>query len=142
MLALAAATAQRVSSAVKCLDIEQFRIIATLEAVAQGAELKTCVLGVTGSMGAPQDRETVASFWHRVGKIPQEIIHGEFTEEIGPSTEVPDLPSVTLESAGESFCGVFHREFEHAAEVADGEKVTRFFILFPLISRTNVVPKA
>ena len=47
--------------------------------------------------------------------------------------EVLDLPSVTLESAAESFCGLFFLESEHAAETADGEKVTRFFKLFSLI---------
>jgi len=85
MFSPAATTAQRVSSAVKCLDIEQPRVRATLEVVAQVAELKTCVLGVTGSMGSPQDWETAVSFWHRAGKIPQEIIYGDFAEEIGPS---------------------------------------------------------
>ena len=93
-------------------------------------------------MSSSQDWETGVSFWHRCGKIPQEIIHGEFAEKIGPSAEVSDLLSVTLESAAESFCGVFYREFEHVAEAADGEKVTRFFKLFPLISRTNVGPEA
>ena len=66
-------------------------------------------------MGSPQDWETVASFWNRAGKIPHVIIEGEFAEEIVPSVEVPDLPSVTLESAAESLCGLFDREFEHAA---------------------------
>jgi len=138
MLSPAATTAQRVSSAVKRLDIEQSRVRATLEVVEKVAELKNCVLGVTGSMGAPQDWETAASFLHRAGKIPQEIIRGEFAEEIVPSAEVPDLPSVTLENAAESLCGLFLREFERAAEAADGEKVTRFFKLFPLIGRTDV----
>ena len=65
-------------------------------------------------MGSPQDWETVASFWHRAGKIPHVIIHREFAEEIVPSAEVPDLPSVTLERAADSLCGLFDREFEHA----------------------------
>ena len=53
---------QRVSFAMKPLNIGKFRVIATWEVVAQGARLKTSVLGVTGSMGAPQDWETVANF--------------------------------------------------------------------------------
>ncbi|PWW74812.1 COG4-domain-containing protein [Tuber magnatum] len=138
MLSPAATTAHRVSSAVRRLDIEQSRVKTTLEVVEQVTELKACVLGVTGSMGAPQDWETAASFLHRAGKIPQEIIRGEFAEEIVPTAEVPDLPSVTLENAAESLCGLFLREFERAAEATDGEKVTRFFKLFPLIGRTDV----
>ena len=41
-----------------------------------------------------------------------------------------------------SFCGLFRREFEYAAETADGEKVIGFFKLFPLIGRTDVGPEA
>ena len=80
-------------------------------------------------MSAPQDWETAASFWRRAGKIPQEIMHGEFGEEILPSAEIPDLPSVTLESVAESLYGLFLRESEHAAEAAEEEKITRFFKL-------------
>ena len=52
----------------------------------------------------------------------KDIIYGEFAEEIVPSAQVSDLPSVTLESATVSFCGLFRREFEHAAETADGKR--------------------
>jgi hypothetical protein len=52
--------------------------------------------------------------------------------------EVPDPPSVTLEAAAESLCGLFLREFEKAAKDGNGTKVTRFFKLFPLIGRSDV----
>ena len=61
-LSPARTTAQRASSDVKCLDIKQSHVGATLEAVAQVAEQKTCVLWATGSMGALQDWETGVSF--------------------------------------------------------------------------------
>ncbi|KAA8913258.1 COG4 transport protein-domain-containing protein [Sphaerosporella brunnea] len=137
ILSTAATTANRVSSAVKRLDTEQSRVKATLEVVDQVSELKACVLGVTSSMGAPQDWETAASYLYRASKIPAEIVRGEFAEEMVASAEVPDPPAVTLENAAESLCGLFLREFEKAAEVADGEKVTRFFKLFPLIGRAH-----
>lgn len=89
-------------------------------------------------MGASQDWETAANHLHRASKIPHEIITGGFAEEMVPSAEIPDLPSVTLHNAAESLCGLFLREFEKAAAAADGEKVTRFFKLFPLIGRTEV----
>ena len=47
-----------------------------------------------------------------------------------------------MESAAESFCGLFLLEFKHVAEAADGEMVTRFFKLLPLVGRTDVVPEA
>lgn len=135
VLSGAASTAQRISSAVKRLDAEKERVKATLEVVEQVVELKACVLGLTGSMGAPQDWEMAAQYLHRASHIPREIITGEFAESIVPSAEVPDPPAVTLENAAESLCGLFLREFEKAARTADGEKVTRFFKLFPLIGR-------
>ena len=138
LLSDAAATAKRISSAVKALDTEQENVKATLAMVEQVAELKACVLGVHGSMGAPQDWETAATYMSRAAKIPADVIDGSFAEEIVPTAEVPDPPRVTLENAAESLCGLFLREFEKATKDADGARVTRFFKLFPLIGRTEV----
>ncbi|GAB7366291.1 hypothetical protein MBLNU230_g8091t1 [Neophaeotheca triangularis] len=138
MLSSAASTANRISGAVKRLDQEQAAVKATLEVVEQVAELKSCVLGVTGSMGAPQDWETAASYLHRASKIPDAVIDGAFAEEIVPTADVPDPPRQTLDSAAESLCGLFLREFEKAAKEGDGSRVTRFFKLFPLIGRSDV----
>lgn len=137
MLSDAASTANRISSAVKRLDHEQSNVKATLEVVEQVAELKACVLGVHGSMGAPQDWETAAGYLHRASKIPGEVVDGSFAEEIVPTAEVPDPPRVTLDASAESLCGLFLREFEKAAKDGDGSRVTRFFKLFPLIGRTD-----
>ncbi|KAF2724016.1 golgi transport complex subunit Cog4 [Polychaeton citri CBS 116435] len=138
MLSSAATAANRISSSVRKLDQEQSAVKATLEVVEQVAELKACVLGVYGSMGAPQDWETAASYLHRASLVPNGVIDGEFAEEIVPTAEVPDPPRVTLENAAESLCGLFLREFEKAAKEGDGAKVTRFFKLFPLIGRADV----
>lgn len=138
MLSDAASTAKRIFSAVKRLDLEQSRVKATLEVVEQVAELKSCVLGVTGSMGAPQDWETAAGYLHRASKIPPEIVQGSFAGMIVPTAEVPDPPHVTLENSAESLCGLFLREFEKAVQENNGAKITRFFKLFPLIGRSDV----
>ena len=138
MLSDAAGTAHRISSSVKKLDLEQSRVKATLEVVEQVAELKACVLGVAGSMGAPQDWETAASYVNRASKIRKEVINGPFAARIVPTAEVPDPPNVTLENASESLCGLFLREFDKAVKENDGSKITRFFKLFPLIDRSDV----
>ena len=138
MLSDAASTARRISGAVHRLDLEQARVKATLEVVEQVSELKACVLGVTGSMGAPQDWEMAAGYLHRASKIPDEIVQGAFAEKQVPSVEVPDPPRITLDQAAESLCGLFLREFEKAAKADNGPKVTRFFKLFPLIGRSEV----
>lgn len=137
-LADAASTASRITGAVKRLDLEQARVRSTLDVVEQVAELKACVLGVTGSMGAPQDWETAAGYLNRASLIPKEIVTGSFAEEIVPTAEVPDSPAVTLDHAAESLRGLFLREFEKAAHEGNGTKVTRFFKLFPLIGKPEV----
>lgn len=138
MLSSAAETAGRLSNRVKELDLEKSRVEDTLGVVEQVAELKACVNGVVGSMGAPQDWEAAAGYLDRASKVPEEIAKGPFATSIVPSVEVPDPPWVTLETARESLCGLFLREFEKAASHGDGTKVTRFFKLFPLIGRTDV----
>ncbi|KAK4614212.1 Conserved oligomeric Golgi complex subunit 4 [Fulvia fulva] len=138
MLSSAASTAHRISRAVKKLDKEQAAVKSTLELVEQVAELKASVLGVHGSMGAPQDWETAANHLHRASQVPDSVIDGAFAEEIVPTAEVPDRPRETLDSAAESLCGLFLREFETAARDGDGARVTRFFKLFPLIGRSHV----
>ena len=135
MLDSAAGTASHLSSKVKELDLEKQRVEETLGVVEQVAELKACVQGVVGSMGAPQDWEAAAGYIARASKIPGYIIEGKFAARIVPSVEVPDAPGITIENAKESLCGLFLREFEKAAEEGDGGKVTRFFKLFPLIGR-------
>ncbi len=137
MLSSATRTASRLSSAVKTLDQEQAAVKATLQVVEQVAELKACVLGVNGSMGAPQDWETAATYLQRAQQIPDEVIDGGFAEEIVPTAEVPDPPRQTLDAASESLCGLFLREFDKAAREGDGARVTRFFKLFPLIGRSG-----
>ncbi|KAF3072096.1 Calcium-transporting ATPase 1 [Trichoderma lentiforme] len=138
MLSTAADTAGRLSNRVKELDLEKSRVEDTLGVVEQVAELKACVNGVVGSMGAPQDWEAAAAYIARASKIPEAITKGAFAANIVPSVEVPDAPWVTLETAKESLCGLFLREFDKAASEGDGAKVTRFFKLFPLIGRAEV----
>ena len=138
MLSDAASNAKRISNSVKKLDIEQERVKATLTVVEQVGELKACILGVSGSMGAAQDWETAASYLSRASKIPGEVINGPFAARVVPTAEVPDAPSVTLENASESLCSLFEREFDKAIKENDGARITRFFKLFPPINRSDV----
>ncbi|CCU76182.1 unnamed protein product [Blumeria hordei] len=135
MLDAAAVTAAHLSSQVKKLDLEKKNVEETLRVVEQVVELKACVQGVVGSMGALQDWEAAAGYLFRAAKIPREIVDGDFAARIVPSVEIPEAPGTTLSSARESLCSLFIREFEKAATEGDGSKVTRFFKLFPLIGK-------
>ncbi|KAH6651076.1 COG4 transport protein-domain-containing protein [Chaetomium tenue] len=138
MLAGAADTAARLSGRVRALDLEKQRVEDTLRVVSLVAELKACVAGVVGSMGAPQDWEAAAGYISRAARVPEDIVRGGFAAAVVPTVEVPDPPWVTLEQARESLCSLFLREFKKAAAEGDAAKVTRFFKLFPLIGRGDV----
>jgi len=138
MLSTASETASDLSGRVRRLDLEKQRVQDTLAVVEQVAELKACVAGVVGSMGAPQDWEAAAGYVARAAKVPEHIVKGGFAAAVVPTVEVPDPPWVTLEGAKESLCMLFLREFEKAVAENDGARVTRFFKLFPLIGRGDV----
>ena len=138
MLSDAASTANRISSSVKRLDLEQDRIKSTLTVVEQVAELKACVLGVSGSMGAAQDWETAAGYLSRASQLPKDVLNGDFAARVVPTAEVPDAPAVTLETASESLCMLSQKETNKAVKDNDGGRITRFFKLFPLINRSEV----
>lgn len=135
MLDNAARTATGLSGRVKLLDLEKTRVEDTLGVVNQVAELKACVAGVVSSMGAVRDWEAAAGYLHRASRIPESVVDGVFAETTVPTLDYPDSPAVTLENAKETLCGVFLTEFERAAQEGDGGRVTRYFKLFPLISR-------
>jgi len=137
MLGEASVTAGRISQAVKELDLEQDRVKATLGVVEQVVELKACVLGVVGCMGATQDWETAAEYMSRASKIPTDVINSGFAATIVPTAEVPDPPRLTLNSAAQSLSQLFLREFERAVEHEDGASITRFFKMFPLIGQSK-----
>ncbi|KAF5644183.1 conserved oligomeric golgi complex component 4 [Fusarium tjaetaba] len=86
-----------------------------------------------GSMGAPQDWEAAANYLSRISDIPEEVIHGDFALAIVPSIEAPDPPWATIQTARKSLSALFLREFEEATKKGDGEKVVRFFKLFPFL---------
>ncbi|KAF3066496.1 Conserved oligomeric Golgi complex subunit 4 [Daldinia childiae] len=134
MLSSAADTAGRLSSRVKELDLEKDRVQQTLKVVEQVAELKACVHGVVGSMGAPQDWEAAAGYISRASKVPEPIIRGGFAASMVPSVEVPDAPwgvagtaRATLKATpgdagkrdGFFYANALTKLFEHIAQIVE-----------------------
>ncbi|KAK2673715.1 Conserved oligomeric Golgi complex, subunit 4 [Fusarium oxysporum f. sp. vasinfectum] len=108
MLSTAGGTAERLSTMIRALDMEKRRVEATLIVIEQVMELKACIAGLIGSMGAPQDWEAAANYLSLASNIPEDTTR-------------------------KSLCGLFLREFNAATEQGDGEEVARFFKLFPVI---------
>ncbi|RWA14493.1 hypothetical protein EKO27_g574 [Xylaria grammica] len=137
-LASSADTAAQLSDGVNNLDLEKHNVQQTLHVVDQVTELKACVHGAVGSMGAPQDWEMAATYMARASKIPSTLIRSKFAEDMVPSIEVPNTPWITLGNAREGLCQLFLREFDEAAKEGDSVRVTRVFKLFPLIGCGDV----
>ncbi|KAG6998336.1 Conserved oligomeric Golgi complex subunit 4 [Fusarium oxysporum f. sp. conglutinans] len=133
MLSTAGDTAERLSTMIRALDMEKRRVEATLIVIEQVMELKACIAGLIGSMGAPQDWEAAANYLSLVSNIPEDVIRGDFALAVVPSIEAPDPPWTTIQTTRKSLCGLFLREFNAATEQGDGEEVARFFKLFPVI---------
>ncbi|QKD56349.2 COG4 transport protein-domain-containing protein [Fusarium oxysporum Fo47] len=133
MLSTAGDTAERLSTMIRALDMEKRRVEATLIVIEQVMELKACIAGLIGSMGAPQDWEAAANYLSLASNITEDVIRGDFALAVVPSIEAPDPPWTTIQTTRKSLCGLFLREFNAATEQGDGEEVARFFKLFPVI---------
>ncbi|KPM45213.1 hypothetical protein AK830_g1355 [Neonectria ditissima] len=138
MLASTADMANRLSTRVNELETERKRVQETLRMVEQVIELKECLAGAVGSMGAPQDWEAAAHYIYRASRIPDDVLRGDFAAVVVPSIEIPDPPWITLQTAKESLCALFLRQFESAVKDENSAKLTRFFKLFPLIGKSEV----
>ncbi|KAF9762837.1 hypothetical protein IL306_003305 [Fusarium sp. DS 682] len=138
MLSTAGNTAERLSTMIRALDTEKTMVEATLLVIEQVTELKACIAGLVGSMGAPQDWEAAAGYLSRASTIPEDVIRGDFALAFVPSIEAPEAPWTTIQSARESLCTLFLREFNAAVEQRDGTKIARFFKLFPIIGEDIV----
>ncbi|KAF5621911.1 conserved oligomeric golgi complex component 4 [Fusarium sp. NRRL 52700] len=133
MLSTAGVTAERLSTMIRALDLEKRRVEATLVVIEQVLELKASIAGLIGSMGAPQDWEAASNYLSRASNVPEDIVRGDFALAVVPSIEAPDPPWTTIQTARKSLCDLFLREFKDATEKRDGEKVARFFKLFPVL---------
>lgn len=123
----------------KALDDEQSRVQSVLHIVEQVIELKTCIAGLTQCMNAVEPRwEEAAGYVHRARAVSEEVTGSAFANETVPTREAPHPPKVTLERAAEKLCALFLQEFEQAAASGDGDKVTTYFKLFPLIGKEEV----
>jgi hypothetical protein len=82
-----------------------------------------------------QDWDEAATFLHQASLLDSSIINGPLAMAAVPTSEIPDPPTVFLSQASDALFKLFLREFDAAAKVKDEERITRFFRLFPLISK-------
>lgn len=127
-----AAVAERISSKVRVLDLEQSRVKDCIDRVLSAIELKDA-LGQLFHAIDRADWEAATRHVQRANAIDQDFITSRFAEAVVPTADIPDPPSIALHNFTNQLIEIFLRSFEAAARSKDEATTTRFFKLFPLL---------
>ncbi|KAK6204845.1 COG4 transport protein-domain-containing protein [Scheffersomyces amazonensis] len=71
-------------------------------------------------------------------KLSKELINGRFASIVIPSTDIPELPEVTINSWIDKLTEIFKLKFDEAAKARNVEDLTKYFQLFPLINQEEI----
>ncbi|KAI5954084.1 COG4 [Candida margitis] len=123
---------------IKSLDQEIGNVNDTLDYVENIQLLKSNINQINYAI-EDHNWELAAQCIHTVNnKIPRELVHGEYASAVIPSTNVPELPQVSIENWAKQLVVVFQKQFNDAAAKRDVEHLTKYFQLFPLIGQEEV----
>ncbi|KAH9820724.1 COG4 transport protein-domain-containing protein [Melampsora americana] len=127
-----AAVAERISSKVRILDLEQNRVKECIDRVQAATELKDALVNVFQAI-EKADWEAATRHIQRANGINPEMIRSQFAEAVVPTTDIPEPPSIALENFTNQLTEIFLKAFTQAANSKDEATTTRFFKLFPLL---------
>ncbi|ODV70170.1 COG4-domain-containing protein [Hyphopichia burtonii NRRL Y-1933] len=71
-------------------------------------------------------------------KLDNKLVNGEFASVVIPSTDIPELPNVTVKKWTEQLTEVFQNNFNESATKRDIPELTKYFQLFPLIGQEEI----
>ncbi len=130
-------SAARITLKVRTLDNESMRVQQTLEYVEKVIELKQNMVLVSSALDE-QNWPLASLKINDIRSIKKEILEGTFTEKTVPSSELPELPKITLNNWIKDLTALFKREFNKAADTKNMEVLTKYFSLFPLLGEEKV----
>ncbi|OBA16725.1 uncharacterized protein OGAPODRAFT_41371, partial [Ogataea polymorpha] len=133
----ASALSSKITERVRLLDSEKSKIKATKDYVENVRTLKYEVQKADVAI-KQQDWLAAASSINAVRNLPPGLIDDEFVEFIVPTSDLPEMPSVLLDSWISELNDIFLSEFNEAAAKKDVQRLTYFFQLFPLIGKSDV----
>ncbi|CAK7891055.1 conserved oligomeric Golgi complex subunit 4 [[Candida] anglica] len=123
---------------IKTLDSEIQKVKETLDFVTNIQTLKNNINQANYAL-EHKNWTLAAQCIHNVhSKEFEEIINGKFASVVIPSTDIPELPHVTLGQWKEQLSKEFERCFNEAANQRNVPEITKYFQLFPLIDREEV----
>lgn len=68
-------------------------------------------------------------------KLDSELVTGKFASAVIPSTDIPELPQITVDKWVKELTETFTSRFNEAAEAKNIPDITKYFQLFPLINQ-------
>lgn len=68
-------------------------------------------------------------------KLDSELVTGKFASVVIPSTDIPELPQLTVDKWVKELTETFTSRFNEAAEAKNIPDITKYFQLFPLINQ-------
>ncbi|KAJ3091273.1 Golgi transport complex subunit 4 [Quaeritorhiza haematococci] len=138
--------AERISSQVRQLDLEQSRVKATIALLEKIQELQKCANGVESALKS-RNLETAAGFINKylqydveiINKILSGVGHDKAALSLdGSALPLPSQqsPIPVLENARLTLTDMIMEEFDTATQSVHEENIVRFFKLFPLVGES------
>lgn len=127
-----AEVAERISSKVRVLDLEQTRVKDCIDRVQSATELKDAFKQLFQAIEWA-DWEAATRHVQRANAVDRGFLTSQFVEAVVPTANIPDPPVIALENFTSQLTDIFLKAFNAAAQAKDEATTTRFFKLFPLL---------
>jgi len=127
-----AEVAERISSKVRVLDLEQSRVKDCIDRVQSAAELKDAFNQLFQAIEYA-DWEAATRHAQRAIAIDRAFLTSQFVEAVVPTADIPEPPAIALDNLISQLTETFLKSFNAAAQIKDEAATTRFFKLFPLL---------
>lgn len=85
-----------------------------------------------------QNWELAAQCIRTVTQLDPDLVNGQFASVVIPSSDIPELPSDTINKWIKQLTEIFKQKFTEAAAEKNVGELTKYFQLFPLISQEEV----
>lgn len=126
------------TSKIKVLDQEIGNVDATLAFVTDVQTLKNSVNQIQYAIDK-KDWEMAAQGIHTIRhKLSPSLVTGRFASVVIPSSEIPELPTPTIEKWIAELKEQFQQLFNDAAKRRSVPEISKYFQLFPLIDQEEV----
>lgn len=123
---------------IKSLDEEIGNVNKTLEFVSDIQLLRNNINQANYAI-EHSNWEVAAQCIHTItSKLSKELINGKFASVVIPSTDIPELPEVTINGWIAQLTEIFKKKFNDAAHDKNVEQLTKYFQLFPLINQEEI----